>query len=90
MVWDNSTRAELSDFLDAMCNHKESINLETIGLTFSSHRNELIVGNIFIRVFNEQPHYIIKVKLDLNLFQCTYLNKLKIFFRILKGFYRIS
>jgi DnaJ family protein C protein 13 len=68
MVWDNSTRAELSDFLDTMCNHKESVNLETIGLTFSSHRNELIVGNIFIRVFNEQPHYTIKVKLDFSLF----------------------
>lgn len=61
MVWDNSTRAELSDFLDTMCNRKESVNLETIGLTFSSHRNELIVGNIFIRVFNEQPQYTIKV-----------------------------
>lgn len=61
MVWDNSTRAELIDFLDIMCNQKESINFETIGLTFSSHRNELIVGNIFIRVFNEQPQYTIKV-----------------------------
>lgn len=61
MVWDNSTRAELSDFLDTMCNHKESVNLETVGLTFSSHRNELIVGNIFIRVFNEQPNYTITV-----------------------------
>lgn len=61
MVWDNSTRAELSDFLDSMCNQKETVNLEAIGLTFSSHRNELIVGNIFIRVFNEQPHYTIKV-----------------------------
>lgn len=61
MVWDNSTRAELNDFLDTMCNQKESINLETIGLTFSSHRNELIVGNIFIRVFNEQSHFTIKV-----------------------------
>lgn len=61
MVWDNSTRVELSDFLDTMCNQKESVNLETIGLTFSSHRNELIVGNLFIRVFNEQPHYVIKV-----------------------------
>lgn len=61
MVWDNSTRAELIDFLDTMCNQKESINFETIGLTFSSHRNELIVGNIFIRVFNEQPQYTIKV-----------------------------
>lgn len=61
MVWDNSTRAELSDFLDTMCSQKESVNLETVGLTFSSHRNELIVGNIFIRVFNEQPHFTIKV-----------------------------
>lgn len=61
MVWDNSTRAELNDFLDTMCNQKESINLETIGLTFSSHRNELIVGNIFIRVFNEQSHFTITV-----------------------------
>lgn len=61
MVWDNSSRAELSEFLDIISNQKESIHLETIGLTFSSHRNELIVGNIFIRVFNEQPHYTIKV-----------------------------
>jgi len=61
MVWDNSTRTELIDFLDTMCNQKETINFETIGLTFSSHRNELIVGNIFIRVFNEQPQYTIKV-----------------------------
>lgn len=61
MVWDNCSRAELNEFLDIMANQKESVNLETIGLTFSSHRNELIVGNIFIRVFNEQPHYKIKV-----------------------------
>jgi len=61
MVWDNSSRAELSEFLDIMSNQKESVHLETIGLTFSNHRNELIVGKIFIRVFNEQPHYTIKV-----------------------------
>lgn len=64
MVWDNSTRAELSDFLDTMCNQKELVNIETVGLTFSSHRNELIVGNIFIRVFNEQSNYTIKVILS--------------------------
>lgn len=75
MVWDNSTRAELSDFLDTMCNHKESVNLETIVLTFSSHRNELIVGNIFIRVFNEQPQYTIKVNIRLKLFILLHIFK---------------
>lgn len=79
MVWDNSTRAELNDFLDTMCNQKESINLETIGLTFSSHRNELIVGNIFIRVFNEQSHFTIKVCEQIILILCVCLHDLIIF-----------
>lgn len=61
-IWNNSTRAELVDYLE---NQQRSIIQtgecadESYGADFeiSTHKLELRVGNIFIRVFNSQPSY---------------------------------
>lgn len=62
LIWDNSTRAELTDYLEKM--QQETVRSgecpdETYGssFTFSSHDKELVVGEIFVRVFNDQPMY---------------------------------
>ncbi|RWS30301.1 dnaJ subfamily C member 13-like isoform X2 [Leptotrombidium deliense] len=62
LIWDNSTRAELIDYLETQ--QKEKIRSgecpdESYGANFmfSSHRDELIVGEIFVRVYNEQPNF---------------------------------
>lgn len=62
LIWNKATRAELTDYLEIQ--QKTIIQSgecpdESYGADFeiSSHKNELIVGNVFIRVFNEQPSY---------------------------------
>ncbi|XP_015790480.1 dnaJ homolog subfamily C member 13-like [Tetranychus urticae] len=62
LIWDNATRAELIDYLETQ--QREIIRSgrcpdETWGasFTFSSHKDELIVGEIFVRVFNEMPSF---------------------------------
>lgn len=62
LIWNNATRAELIDYLE---NQQRSIIQsgecpdESYGADFeiSSYRDELIVGNVFIRVYNQQPSY---------------------------------
>ena len=64
MIWDNGTRAELTDFLEN--ERTSSIRRGTCDPTFgasfqfSSHENELIVGDIFVRIYNEQPMFQLK------------------------------
>lgn len=65
MIWDNGTRAELTDFLEN--ERTSSIRRGTCDPTFgasfkfSSHENELVVGDIFVRIYNEQPMFQLKV-----------------------------
>lgn len=62
LIWNNATRAELIDYLE---NQQRGIIQsgecpdESYGADFevSSHKSELRVGNIFIRVYNSQPSY---------------------------------
>lgn len=62
LIWDNSTRAELNDYLEKM--QRETIRSGDCpdttfgaGFLFSSHEKELVVGEIFVRVFNDQPMF---------------------------------
>ncbi|KAL4635478.1 hypothetical protein GN956_G14292 [Arapaima gigas] len=61
LIWNNSTRAELLEFLEGQ---QESIVKrgecdKSFGseFVFTDHGKELIVGEIFVRVYNEQPAY---------------------------------
>ncbi|XP_026104621.1 dnaJ homolog subfamily C member 13-like isoform X4 [Carassius auratus] len=59
LIWNNGTRAELMEFLEEQ--QESSIKRgecdKSFGseFLFSEHRKELIVGEIFVRVYNEQP-----------------------------------
>ncbi|CAG2170123.1 unnamed protein product, partial [Oppiella nova] len=62
LIWDNSTRAELTDYLETQ--QRETMRSgecpdPSYGSTFefSSHKEELIVGEIFVRIYNEQPMF---------------------------------
>ncbi|XP_056440183.1 dnaJ homolog subfamily C member 13-like [Gadus chalcogrammus] len=61
LIWNNGTRAELLEFLEEQ--QRENIHMgendKTFGseFVFSDHSKELIVGEIFVRVYNEQPSY---------------------------------
>lgn len=64
LIWDNSTRAELTSFLEEQqtsmirsgeCDPQFGANFE-----FSVHKKELIIGEIFVRIYNEQPTFPIQ------------------------------
>ncbi|XP_048827820.1 dnaJ homolog subfamily C member 13 isoform X4 [Brienomyrus brachyistius] len=61
LIWNNGTRAELVEFLESQqeSHIKRSECDKTFGseFVFSDHSKELIVGEIFVRVYNEQPAY---------------------------------
>lgn len=62
LIWNNATRAELIDYLESQ--QREIIRSGECPDTsygtdfvFSSHKDELFVGDVFIRVYNQQPSY---------------------------------
>ncbi|XP_050953803.1 dnaJ homolog subfamily C member 13 isoform X2 [Labeo rohita] len=61
LIWNNGTRAELMEFLEAQqeSNIKRGECDKSFGseFLFSEHGKELIVGEIFVRVYNEQPAF---------------------------------
>lgn len=65
IIWDNSTRAELTEFLE---NERTStVRRGTCDpafgaeFRFTSHKDELVVGNIFVRIYNEMPEFPLEV-----------------------------
>ncbi|XP_038048790.1 dnaJ homolog subfamily C member 13-like isoform X3 [Patiria miniata] len=61
LVWDNSTRAELTDFA-ANQQHDhirtgESDPAFGADFVFTAHAKELIIGEVFVRVYNDQPSF---------------------------------
>ena len=65
LVWDNSTRSQLMDFLQTNCDShvKTGQSDPDYGSKFSfgAHEDHLVVGGVFIKVYNEQPMYPIEV-----------------------------
>lgn len=68
LIWDNGTRSELADFLDLQINARDGHDLSIHSDTFiySAHKEELKIGGIFIRIYNDQPSYIITDPLQLS------------------------
>lgn len=70
MIWDNGTRAEVLEYVERHRTSNEPTSA-LMGAEFelSVHKNELIVGDIFIRIYNEQPTFALhepkKVAVDL-------------------------
>ena len=66
LVWDNGTRAELTDFLES--ERTSSVRTGTCdpafgsNFKFTAHEDELIVGDVFVRIYNQQPMFQLKVK----------------------------
>lgn len=61
LIWDNATRAELTEFLSEQQQSKIRTGECDPGFgsdfVFSVHAKELVVGEIFVRVYNEQPSF---------------------------------
>ncbi|ETN81937.1 DnaJ domain protein [Necator americanus] len=70
LIWDNGTRAELLEFVERHRTSREQTS-ELFGAEFqlSIHAKELVVGDIFVRIYNEQPTFPLlepkKVAMDL-------------------------
>ncbi|EDV26296.1 uncharacterized protein TRIADDRAFT_21978 [Trichoplax adhaerens] len=61
LIWDNATRAQLIDYLE-----KEQSSMIRSGecdpsygkdFTFDAHEKELIIGDIFVRIYNKQSSF---------------------------------
>ncbi len=65
LIWDNSTRAELTEFIEAerTSSIRRGICDPAFGseFTFSAHKGELVVGQIFVRIYNHQPMFQLEV-----------------------------
>uniref|UniRef100_A0A182SPX7 J domain-containing protein n=1 Tax=Anopheles maculatus TaxID=74869 RepID=A0A182SPX7_9DIPT len=67
LIWDNGTRAQLTDFLEHQRTVAAKEQYEDVseiselvqGFRYDAHRDELKIGGIFIRVYNEMPTYTI-------------------------------
>ena len=62
LIWDDMNRTELADFLErqrntALKNAEDLDPSEWSGFEFSALRQELVVGGVFVRVFNDQPAF---------------------------------
>uniref|UniRef100_H2Z526 J domain-containing protein n=1 Tax=Ciona savignyi TaxID=51511 RepID=H2Z526_CIOSA len=61
LMWDNGTRFELTEFLEQQQqNIGECDPSFGADFVFSLHQKELIVGDIFVRIYNEQPTFSIE------------------------------
>ncbi|XP_030387822.1 dnaJ homolog subfamily C member 13 isoform X2 [Scaptodrosophila lebanonensis] len=65
LIWDNGTRAQLKDFLEQQRTASVKETPEDIAqvyelvanFEFDAHKDELQVGGIFIRIYNDMPTY---------------------------------
>ncbi|XP_072378328.1 dnaJ homolog subfamily C member 13 [Diabrotica undecimpunctata] len=61
LIWDNGTRAELMDFLETQRNNRNQGDFYNPNeFKYSAHDGEHKIGDIFIKIYNEQPTYPIK------------------------------
>lgn len=67
LIWDNSTRAELTEFLNskkqyAISDDNDDSIILCTEFKYSAHEGQLIVGEIFVQIYNEQPTFPIDVR----------------------------
>eukprot|EP01059_Diplonema_ambulator_P005325 TRINITY_DN15061_c0_g3_i1.p1 TRINITY_DN15061_c0_g3~~TRINITY_DN15061_c0_g3_i1.p1 ORF type:complete len:2419 (+),score=896.10 TRINITY_DN15061_c0_g3_i1:127-7383(+) len=60
MLWNNGTRTELIEFLTKA--QESALRGDSVEAQFaySQHDKELFVGGVFVRLYNEQPHFILE------------------------------
>lgn len=62
LIWDNGTRAELMDFLETQRNNRNEIDVNVANeFKYSAHAEELKIGGIFVKIYNQQPTFPIQV-----------------------------
>ncbi|XP_071522873.1 dnaJ homolog subfamily C member 13 isoform X2 [Panulirus ornatus] len=77
LIWDNGTRTQLIDFLTT--NQQSHVRTgqsdPEYGATFEfeAHVDELIIGGVFIRIYNEQPAFPIQKAKELTLELLQYI-----------------
>eukprot|EP00051_Salpingoeca_urceolata_P002050 m.46532 g.46532 ORF g.46532 m.46532 type:complete len:2282 (+) comp11866_c0_seq1:73-6918(+) len=63
LIWDNGTRAELTDFAEkqqeSVVKTGEQVEDFGSGFVYSLHADELILGDVFVRIYNEQPTFVL-------------------------------
>ncbi|XP_012285401.1 dnaJ homolog subfamily C member 13 isoform X2 [Orussus abietinus] len=64
LIWDNGTRAELNEYLETKRQEKLNGNgdfeHDFSDFKYSAHSGELVIGEIFVKVYNEQPTFPIE------------------------------
>ena len=68
LIWDNSCRQELIDTMDKtrdyLVKNEYKLHIEKFGhpteFLYSAHKNELMIGEIFVRIYNLQPTTVLK------------------------------
>ncbi|KAK2171869.1 hypothetical protein NP493_1017g02008, partial [Ridgeia piscesae] len=64
LLWDNAARAELTEFLADQQQQKMRTGECDPALggefVFTVHEKELVIGDIFVRVYNEQPTFTLE------------------------------
>ena len=72
LLWDNGTRAQLTEYLDFQRNSmiRSGECDPTFGTAYvhEAHSTELIIGDVFVRIYNEQPTFPIEVVRQCELF----------------------
>ncbi|CAI4221283.1 unnamed protein product [Auanema sp. JU1783] len=81
LIWDNATRAEVLQFVERhRTSHENSSELFGAEFQLSVYAKELIVGDVFIRIYNEQPNFPLhepkKMAMDLLDFIGKYMDEL--------------
>ncbi|KAK7077105.1 DnaJ subfamily C member 13 [Halocaridina rubra] len=77
LVWDNGTRTQLLDFL----NTNQQSHIKTgqsdpeygAAFEFDAHKDELVIGGVFIRIYNKQPTFPIQNPKELTLELLQYI-----------------
>jgi len=61
LLWHNGTRQELKTFLDEMQSPQAESELFGAEFRFEAYAEELVIGDIFVRLFIQQPAFQLAV-----------------------------
>lgn len=76
LIWNNTTRAELCDFLESQRSARDDVDLTISNdFSYSAHEGELKIGEIFIRIYNQQSTYPIENTKGFTIDLLTYLEE---------------
>nr|CAB3238835.1 dnaJ homolog subfamily C member 13 [Phallusia mammillata] len=87
LLWNNETRIEIRDFLVKQQQKGKNEDFDPfvgIDFVFAAHRDELVVGDIFVNIYNEQPLFAIEEPKEFGMKLITFLRSLaeKLFSRL--------